>query len=109
MQAIIRDRITADRNDQQQAYQRTLGDWQTSYPENPQVLVARRLRHFLDACATVDFNAQLVQRDGSTVFANPQYEQQSGDWKMCFRAGREATTTARTAAVAWLKDVENAK
>ena len=38
-----------------------------------------------------------------------QYEQQSGDWKMCFRAGREATATARTAAAAWLKDVENAK
>jgi hypothetical protein len=109
MQKIIRDNIAAERADQQQGYQKGLADWQSSYPENPQVLVARRLRRFVDTCTNVDFNAQLVPRDGSMVFANAQYEQQSGEWKMCFRAGREAVTAARTAATAWLKEVENAK
>jgi hypothetical protein len=33
---------------------------------------------------------------------------QPSDWKMCFRAGREAVTAARTAAQAWLRELPSA-
>ncbi len=109
MQKLIRDGMVADRAQQQENYQKALKGWQEDFPENPQVQVARRLKKFLEESGTVDYNARVIARDGRQVFADAKYENQSGNWKMYYRAGREAMTAARTSATAWLKEVENAK
>ena len=59
----------------------------------------------LDATADVDFNAKLVSRSGRMAFVDPALEEKSSDWKMAYRAGREAVSAARLAAAAWLKEL----
>ena len=39
------------------------------------------------------------------VSENPAYERKPGQWKMCYRAGKEATAAARAAVQAWLKEL----
>jgi hypothetical protein len=39
------------------------------------------------------------------VFANAEYENKPGEWKLAFRAGKEATETSRTFANDWLKSL----
>jgi len=67
--------------------------------------VARRLREFLTMSADVNFDAKLVTSNGAKLFADPALQGKPDAWKMCFRAGREATAAARTAAQAWLKEL----
>jgi len=73
--------------------------------KNPDVTIRRRLEAFLEMSKTVDFDATLNGRQ----FANPDYEAKPSEWKMCFRAGREATQAAREEAESWLKDLDAAK
>lgn len=73
--------------------------------KNPDVTIRRRLEAFLEMSQTVDFDARLNGRQ----FADPEYEAMSGEWKMCFRAGREATLAAREEAEAWLEELGPAK
>jgi hypothetical protein len=74
--------------------------WQAQFPEDPQVLIARRLRELLDTCADVDFDAKLDSESG--VFVDAEHEDKSNDWKLCYRAGRESVTAGRAIATAWL-------
>jgi hypothetical protein len=74
--------------------------WQAQFPEDPQALIARRLHEFLDSCADVNFDAKVEAETG--MFEEKRYEQQSNEWKLCYRAGREAVTAGRTIATAWL-------
>jgi hypothetical protein len=70
--------------------------------EDPSVTIAHYLEHFLEVTKDVDFQAQL---DGRR-FANADYEKRDGWWKMCFRAGPEATAAARQVAGSWLADLK---
>lgn len=54
----------------------------------------------------MDFAAPLVERDGAMRFADASYERKPPEWKRCYRAGKEAVDAARSAATAWLKEVE---
>lgn len=108
MVAMMRQQIVADRAAAQETYQADLKKWQEDYPANPLVLVARRLQRFLDVSADVDFSARTTTRDGKTVFVDSAYEEKPGEWKMCFRAGRDAVTAARAAATAWLRELPRA-
>lgn len=85
---------------------RRLKEWETDYPPSSDQLVANRLREFLDETKDVDYAAKLVAQYGKMRFANATYEQKSGEWKMCFRAGREATEAARAFAAEWLKELQ---
>jgi hypothetical protein len=76
------------------------------YPANPDRLLVKRLREFLDLAATVPDNAVLVPRGGKMVFADPQLEQKPDFWKQLYRAGKPARGAARAAAEAWLKALE---
>jgi len=78
------------------------GDDEKRYPSDAKALIKQRLTEFLEVSATVDFTAQL----NGSVFANPRYEAKSGQWKMCFRAGKEVVAAAREEAQAWLKELE---
>lgn len=97
--------ITAERADRVKEYEAALAKWKQEYPDDPKPLVARRLREFLQLSADVDFAAKLRTQDGRSVFENPAYQAKSSQWKMCFRAGREATAAARTAVQAWLTEL----
>ena len=99
------DMIVAGRAERTTQYQQELATWNRNFPESPNPVIAKRLREFLAASADVDFAATLTSRNGKMVFENAAYESKSGQWKMCYRAGKEATTAARTAVQAWLKEL----
>jgi hypothetical protein len=80
--------------------------WEINFPASADQLIANRLREFLDETKDVDYGAKLVARYGKMQFANAAYEQKSPEWKLCFRAGREATDTARAFAAEWLKELQ---
>ncbi|MGH9410218.1 MAG: hypothetical protein ACRD1V_12275 [Vicinamibacterales bacterium] len=97
--------IKADRANETQRYQTDLAKWSKDYPEDSQPLVIRRLHEFLDASADVDFNAQTKGPNHTGSFLNPAYESKPDRWKLCFRAGKDATTAARTGVQAWLTEL----
>lgn len=105
MQKIQLEAIKADRANKTQQYQTELAKWTKDYPDDPKPLVVQRLREFMTLTAEVDFNAKLVKNGDRFYFANPAYEQKPDQWKLCFRAGKDATAAARTAAQAWLKEL----
>jgi hypothetical protein len=79
--------------------------WRTTFPADPQVVIARRLREFLATSATVDFDAQLVANGDRMIFAKPEFEQKPSEWKSYYRYGRESIGAAREVADAWLKEI----
>ena len=76
------------------------------WPPDHRTLVANRLRRFLEVSKDVAYDARLIDRDGARVFADPALEARPKEWKMCFRAGKAATDTARNFAQQWLRDLE---
>ena len=77
-----------------------------TYPADPRVLIAMRLRRFLDVTKDVDYGAQLVDKDKKKVFADAALEARPAEWKMSFRAGKPATDAARAFAQKWLNDLQ---
>lgn len=93
---------------EQARYKEELQRFDREHPSAPASAVAIQLRRFLDICYTVDFDAKLVpipKSNGKMKFADAKYEEQSSEWKMCFRAGREPVEQAKTLVQAWLKDL----
>jgi hypothetical protein len=78
------------------------------YPADPRALVAMRLKRFLDVSKDVAYDAQLIEKDGKRVFADAGLEARPAEWKLCFRAGKPATDTARSFAQKWLSDLQAA-
>ena len=104
------DEIRAARAERMKEHEQAIVNWQREYPDNPAPAIARRLREVLALSADVDFIAALkTTEDGRSRFENPAYEAKSSPWKLCYRAGREATTAARQAVAAWLKELEAAR
>jgi len=101
--AMLRQSIEADRAKQQKDYESSLADWQRDYPPDPKVLVARRLQAFMTLSATVDFAAKTEGTGTSKTFSNPDDQEKPSDWKMCYRAGKDAIDAARAAVTDWLK------
>lgn len=79
------------------------------YPPNPEEIFARRLREFLNDTADANFSARTIRLTGGPdgiEFVDPADRRRSTIWQMAVIAGREATTAARAAAEAWLKEIE---
>jgi hypothetical protein len=106
MLSMLRTGIEMGRAQAKTQHEANVQRWEQQFPGDPKMLLARRLREFLDVTADVDFDAALVDRGGKKVFAEPRYESKSADWKVCFRAGQAAMTAARAAAAAWLKELQ---
>ncbi len=87
-------------------YEEALAAWNRDFPENPKKLIAVRIREFLAMSADVDFNAKLIKKNAVWIFAVEDYEAKSHDWKLCFRAGREATAATKTFLQKWLVELE---
>lgn len=102
MQAITRQSIEMSRAEDQKNYQERLKAHDKAFPADPNVLIARRLREFLATSQDVDFGAKLVANGSQRRFADARYEDKSRDWKLCYRAGKDATDAARAEAQAWL-------
>jgi hypothetical protein len=77
--------------------------------KDPNVTLKRRLQSFLDATADVDFAAALKGEGSSRRFVDKQYEAKPPEWKMCFRAGKEASDAARSFAKGWIEELSAAK
>jgi hypothetical protein len=91
--------------DNKRNYEYQLAQWEKNYPSNHLLYVEKRLTEFLDATKDVDFNAELVEKNGKKYFANPVYERKSDRWKMAFRAGREVVEPAREFAQKWIEEI----
>jgi hypothetical protein len=90
-------------------HQEDLARWNEEFPADPNVVIARRLRRFLEVSGSVDFNAKLEKKDDRMRFAETRYEEKPADWKLYYRAGRPAVTAAQAAVRAWLKELPAGK
>ena len=75
-------------------------------PADPRVALKRSLKKFLDATSGVDYAAALKSASGRRVFVNPDLERKPKDWKLCYRAGRDACEAARSFATTWLAELK---
>lgn len=89
----------------EEVYQSQLQEWETNYPANHLLFVKKRLDQFLKETEGIDFNAALESRNGKQYFVNKAYESKGNRWKMAFRAGREAVTTARAFVQEWINEI----
>lgn len=79
--------------------------WEAAYPASVEKFVASRLQKLLDNTRDIDFNAELIEKDGKKKFVNPEYEAKNAEWKQGFRAGRNVTAAARAFAEKWLEEL----
>ena len=81
-------------------------DWSRDYPgKDPRPLLRKRLQDFLNATQGIDYAAVVLKKGDKLVFQNAAYEQKDTDWKLAFRAGKEATEAARSVAQQWLNEL----
>ena len=98
--------IEADRAQRQADYEKSMQDWQSNYPEDPQPIIVTRLKGFLALTDDIDFDAKLVDAGGKKKFANPEYESKPWDWKWAYRTGKESVDAARDVAKTWLDELQ---
>lgn len=89
-----------------QAHDAAVKDFEKVFPSDSKQLIANRLRTFLELSRDINFNAQLTDKNGKKVFADPSLEARPAEWKMLFRAGKPATDAARAFAQKWLAELE---
>jgi hypothetical protein len=79
--------------------------WEGKFPEDPSLIVKKRLEEYLALVRTVDFEAQLSAPDAYKVrkFVNPAYEKKSMQWKALYRAGKEVNLEVTKFVNDWLK------
>lgn len=107
MTAMLRQSFEQNRASEQKNYEERLVVFEKAYPANPQTLIALRLHQFLDETRNFPYNAKLVPaKNGKFRFADPQLENKTNLWKLCYRAGREPVEAARTIAAEWLRQIE---
>ncbi len=87
-------------------YEMKLAEWEKEFPsQNPRLMIAKRLKEFLEVTKSVDFDAETVGEEWKT-FKKPEYEAKDRGWKLAFRAGKATTETARAFAQKWLDELE---
>ena len=83
-----------------------LKEWESIYPADPNQFIKRRLEEFLKVTSDIDFNAELVTKNGQKIFVNPDYENRDSRWKMAFRAGKEVVEPARAFVQQWAQEIK---
>jgi len=71
-------------------------------PKDPNVQLKKALRHFLAVTDGIDYGAGLSVQNGRKYFSNKDFEAKPAEWKMAYRAGREASEGARSYVRGWL-------
>lgn len=105
MQQMIESASNQQEQDARQRHQAAVRKYETDHPKNPDDLIANRLREFLALSATVDYEARLVKSGGLMRFERAEFEAKPAEWKLCFRAGKDAADAARAFASEWLKEL----
>lgn len=90
----------------EQSNQRMLAEWEAKYPSNHLLFIKNRMQQFLDETNNIDFDAELISKNGKRVFVNKAYESKGNRWKMGFRAGKEVVETARTYVQTWMTEIK---
>jgi len=80
--------------------------WEANYPADYKQVIKARLKRYLDIAATVDFAAQLNEKNGRQKFVNNAYEGKNNEWKMVFRAGKDINDVAVSFCQQWLKELQ---
>jgi len=88
-------------------HKKDIAGWEAKYPaNNTNPLIKSWLESLLDKSKDVDFNAQTaINEKGRTLFVKQEYERKDNFWKLCFRAGKETTESARKFLQDWLKEL----
>ena len=107
MTAMIRQSMEMQRVNEEKAYQERIKAHEKRFPADPKILIVQRLQQFLEVTKDVDFNAKLVPSGKKMKFQDPRCEGKSENWKLCFRAGKEAVEAARAFATSWLKEIQS--
>ena len=55
----------------QKGYERQLKEWESKYPSNEMLFIKQRLTSFMEETRNIDFDAELVLKNGKKVFVNP--------------------------------------
>jgi hypothetical protein len=91
----------------EESYKNEVAKYETEFPADPKVLIAKRLRDFIALSGDVNFDAKLVPDGGGRMrFADEQYQSKSDQWKLLYRAGKEPVEAARTFSVNWLHQID---
>ena len=107
MAAMMKQGIAQSAANDEESARKDMADYERRYPADPKVLIARRLREFLDESKAVNYDAALVAGSGGKMrFADQQYESKPDRWKMYYRAGKEPMEAARAFAADWLRQLE---
>jgi hypothetical protein len=106
-ETLIRQEIESERARRKADYDSLLKRWETDTPADPNLVIARVLRRFLDTTADVDFGAKgkrtLAEAGQYVDFENDAYEKKPWQWQFAWEVGPEVTGTARTAAAEWVE------
>jgi len=79
----------------------------TKEATDPKAALKKALNHLLTATDGIDYAAATLAAGGSKRhFTNPDYESKSWEWKMGYRAGREATEGLRSALRTWIAELK---
>lgn len=108
-EALTRALIEAQRAEESARSDESTKALEAALPADPETLLARRLREFLDATADANFSARTISLTGGPdgiEFVDAADRNKSWIWQSAVIAGREATMAARAAAVAWLLEIE---
>lgn len=92
--------------DQDMRHENLLEDWETVFPADANQYIKRRLEEFLKVTSDIDFNAEVITKNGKRVFVNNAYENKDSRWKMAFRAGKEVVEPARAFVQEWVKEIK---
>lgn len=104
--AMMQQGVEMQREENKKQYAEQLSSWEEEYPADVRLLIKKRINEFLEMSADVDYAAKLVKSGSKMRFADETCENQTANWKLCFRAGKEATEAAREFAKAWLAELE---
>jgi hypothetical protein len=107
MVPIYRAEIEGSRANEKAAYEEATRNWETKFPADFNVFLAKHLREFLDTTGDVDYTAKLVRSpvNNSLGLADPALRRKPWQWQEAVLYGPEAIAAARTAASAWLKEL----
>jgi hypothetical protein len=102
----VEDDLTKSKQDAEN-YQKRLAEYKAA--SNLNSVLKQRLNDFIVLTGTVDFDAQLTKRGYKMEFVNPEYRNQSNNWKLLFRMGKDPVMAARSFAQNWVKELETKK
>jgi hypothetical protein len=105
----LRAQLTAERARESGRRAEMAVEVEQTTPADPRKLFSRRLREFLNATADVNFSARTINLTGGPDgigFIEKADRAKPWMWQAAAIVGSEATTAARVAAEAWLKEIE---